>query len=131
VRLFNVDDLQAGLDAALEMRQREIPQVERIIEGELAHWQQQMQELAIKPHIVALRQKAESIRQRELARTLQFLGEVDPATRGHLEHLTQALVNHLLHEPTVYLKGHAAEPDINETVETFDALFGLPSTEET
>ncbi len=125
VRRFDMDDLRANLDDALKLRQQAVPRVEAIIAEEVAEWQQQVQALAVKPHIVALRQKAEHIRQRELARSLRFLGDVDPQTRDQLEHLTQSLVNSLLHEPTVNLKALAAEPDVDDIVVTFRTLFKL------
>jgi glutamyl-tRNA reductase len=125
VRCFDMDDLRANLDDALSLRQQAVPQVDAIIAEEVADWQQQVQALVVKPHIVALRQKAEHIRQKELARALRFLGDVDPQTRDQLEHLTQSLVNSLLHEPTVNLKALAAEPDVDDIVVTFRTLFKL------
>lgn len=125
VRCFDMDDLRANLDDALSLRQQAVPQVNAIIAEEVADWQQQVQALVVKPHIVALRQKAEHIRQKELARALRFLGDVDPQTRDQLEHLTQSLVNSLLHEPTVNLKALAAEPDVDDIVVTFRTLFKL------
>lgn len=125
VHLFDVDDLRGTLDEALSARQREIPRVEAIIAAALAQWERQVQELAIKPVILDLRQKAERIRQRELARTMRFLGDVDPQVLAHVQHLSRALVNQLLHEPTIRLKEKATAADAEEYAETFRQLFGL------
>jgi glutamyl-tRNA reductase len=127
VHLFDVDDLRASLDEAFSVRQRAIPLVEAIIAGEVAGFTQRFQELAMEPVIAGLRQKAEAIRQRELARTLRFLGDVDPETQKHIQHLTRALVNKLLHEPTVRLKQKAAEDDASDLAATVRELFGLTS----
>ncbi|HMN31338.1 MAG TPA: hypothetical protein PKE45_24515, partial [Caldilineaceae bacterium] len=72
-----------------------------------------------------LRQHAETIRQRELARTLRFLGEVDPQIVAHVQQFSQALVNQLLHEPTTRLKEHAAADDASDYASTVRELFGL------
>lgn len=122
---YTVDDLSANLDEALESRRQEIPCVEAIIAQEVAGWQRQWQELVVKPTVIALRTRAEAVRQQELARTLRFLGPVDEPTRAHLEHLSHALVNHLLHEPTIRLKQMAADPQVAEHITTFRSWFGL------
>ena len=67
-RLFDVDDLQIRLDASLAGRRREMPKVELIVEEELAGLDRELRQMTILPLISDLRQKAESIRLRELAR---------------------------------------------------------------
>lgn len=129
VRLFDVDDLRSTLDEALAARQREIPRVEAIIEASVARWRQRLRELAVKPVIIDLREKAEAIRQRELARTLRHLGDVEPHILAHVQHLSQALVNQLLHEPTVRLKQKAVTEDVAGYAETLREMFGLEGQE--
>ena len=65
--------------------------------------------LEVEPIITGLRQKAESIRQAELARTLAALGPLDPQVVQQLEHFSTALVNKLLHEPTLRLRKDAED----------------------
>lgn len=125
VHLFDVDHLRRGLDEALHARQREIPQVEAIIANELEKWRTEFGELRVRPVVVELRQKAEAIRQRELERTLRHLGEVDPAVLAHMQHLSHALVNQLLHEPTLRLKDHAHQPQASYYASMVSDLFGL------
>lgn len=125
IHLFDVDHLRRGLDEALHARQREIPQVEAIITNELEKWRTEFGELRVRPVVVELRQKAEAIRQRELERTLRHLGEVDPAVLAHMQHLSHALVNQLLHEPTLRLKDHAHQPQAGYYASMVSDLFGL------
>ncbi len=121
VHLYNLDDLQGNLDEALEARQQEIPKVEQIITAELAQLHTAWQTLPVQPLITDLRQKAERIRQRELARVHRRLGnDVDPVVLHQLHHFSQALVNQLLHEPTSRLR---QEPQQYQTV--VRDLFGL------
>ncbi len=129
VHLFDVDDLRASLDEALSARQREIPHVETIIDEEMTAWQTHYQTLAIEPLVADLRQKAEAIRQREVARALHHLGDVDAQTVTQLHHLSRALVNQLLHEPTVRLKQKASADDVTEYANTVRDLFGLDGNE--
>lgn len=125
VQLFDVDDLQSSVDAALFARRQETPRVEQIVEEVLAQWRQEFQELQVRPVVVELRQKAEQIRRRAVQRTLRHLGEVDSQTADQLWHLSNALVNQLLHEPTVQLKRKAGEQQADLYVSLVSDLFGL------
>lgn len=126
VHLFDIDDLQENLDEALAARQQEIPKVEAIIAEEVAQLQAEVRALTIKPVIVDLRQKAEAIRQRELERTLRFLGDdVDAETLKHVQHLSRSLVNKLLHEPTTRLRERATDGHATEYEATVRDLFDL------
>jgi glutamyl-tRNA reductase len=125
IRLYTVDDLRATLDQAFAARQQEIPRVEQIIAAEVERWQQQFPTLAITPLVADLRQQAEAIRQRELNRALKALGDVDAQTLAQLQHFSQALVNQLLHTPTVRLKQKASTGDVTEYAGVVRELFGL------
>jgi glutamyl-tRNA reductase len=130
VHLFNVDDLQRGLDVALEARQREVPLVEAIIAAELGLLERELQALAVRPLIVDWRQQAEAIRQRELERTLRFLGDdIDPETAKHLHHLSRSLVNKLLHEPTLRLREKAGAGQAGVYEAAIRDLFDLDTSE--
>jgi glutamyl-tRNA reductase len=125
VRLYTVDDLRATLDQAFAARQREIPRVEQIIAAEVERWQQHFPTLAVTPLVADLRQQAEAIRQRELTRALKALGNVDAQTLAQFQHFSQALVNQLLHTPTVRLKQKASSGDVTEYAGVVRELFGL------
>lgn len=130
IRLFDVDDLQSSVDAALVARRREIPLVEQIIEEQLGEWRQAFQELQVRPVVVELRQKAEQIRQRVVERTLRHLGQVDNQTAEQLQHLSHALVNQLLHEPTLQLKRKAGQQQADLYSTLVSDLFGLSAPEQ-
>jgi glutamyl-tRNA reductase len=130
VHLFNVDNLQQGLDVALEARQREVPRVQAIIDEELAVLAREMQALSVRPLIVDWRQQAEAIRQRELERTLRFLGDdLDPETLIHVHALSRSLVNKLLHEPTLRLREQAGSGQAATYEAAIRDLFDLDPTE--
>lgn len=131
VHLLDIDELNTTVDEALAMRRNEIPKVDAILEEETAAFHTALSELLVEPVIADLRKRAEQIRQAELARTLRFIGDdVDPATLKHIQHLSQALVNKLLHEPTVALKKQATNGQASEYATTVQHLFGLTSDRE-
>jgi len=125
-RVFDVDDLRAGLDSAAAARAREVPRVEAVVAGEAARFARRRRELDVEPSVTDLRRRADAIRERELERTLRHLGDVDPETARHLRHLSESLVNKLLHEPTARLREKAGEGEADELLPAFRELFGLP-----
>jgi glutamyl-tRNA reductase len=125
VRLFDVDDLRAGLDGAIGSRLREVPKVEEVVAEEVEAFARRYRELEVEPLVAALRRQAESIRELELERMLRDLGDVDPQTADRIEHLSRALVKKLLHEPTVRLRARAGEGDADEVAAAVRELFGL------
>lgn len=129
VKLLDVDHLRTDIAQSKAARQAEIPQVEEIIERELDLLDRRLRTLEVEPIITGLRQKAESIRQAELARTLAALGPLDPQVVQQLEHFSTALVNKLLHEPTLRLRKDA-EDDGNPELDShiIRRLFDLQNS---
>ena len=130
VRLFDANELEECLDKTLLLREKEIPRVEAIINEEIRALETEFRELAVAPVIKDLRRKAESIRQRELERTLRHLPGADSETLSHVDHLSRALVNKLLHEPTARLKQEATRGDAAAYAATLRRLFGLGESRE-
>ncbi len=125
VRLFDVDDLRAGLDDAMASRLREVPKVEAIVDEEVETFARRYRVLEVEPLLSELRRQAESIREREVERALRDLGEVDPAVADRMEHLSRTLVKKLLHDPTVRARERAGDGDADEVAGAVRELFGL------
>ena len=125
VRLFDVDDLRAGLDDALAARLGEVPEVERIVEQEVAGFGRRYRELEVEPLLSELRKRAEAIREREVERTLEDLGNVDPAVAERLELLSRSLVTRLLHDPTVRARERAGAGEPDGVADAVRELFGI------
>jgi glutamyl-tRNA reductase len=123
--LWDADELQDNLDESLAARRQEVPKVERIIREEEEALLAQLRMLAVKPVIVTLRKKAESIRRHEMDRVLSNLGDVDEQTYQQLQIFSRSLVNKLLHEPTVRLKDKACHNEAEEYAATLSDLFDL------
>jgi glutamyl-tRNA reductase len=124
-RLFDVDDLRAGLDDTMRARLREVPGVEAVVEEEVENFGRRYRELEVEPLLSELRRQAESIRSRELAQALDDLGEVDPAVAERMEHLSRTLVKRLLHDPTVRARERAGAGNADEVADAVRDLFGI------
>ena len=125
VRLFDVDDLRAGLDDAMASRLREVPRVEAVVEQEVEGFARRYRELEVEPLLSELRKQAESIRARELERALDDLGDVDPIVVERMEHLSRTLVKRLLHDPTVRARERAGAGGADEVADAVRDLFGI------
>jgi glutamyl-tRNA reductase len=125
VRLFDVDDLRAGLDDAMASRIREVPRVEAVVEEEVESFGRRYRELEVEPLLSELRRQAESIRERELERALSDLGDVDPVVAARMDYLTRTLVKRLLHDPTVRARERAGAGNADEVADAVRDLFGI------
>jgi glutamyl-tRNA reductase len=130
VRLFDVDDLRAGLDDALGSRLREVPSVEAIVDDEVEAFGRRYRELDVEPLVAAIRRQAETVRAQELERTLRELGDIDAQAAERIEHLSRSLVTKILHEPTVRLRERAGAGEADEVAAAVRELFGLASPRE-
>jgi glutamyl-tRNA reductase len=118
VSLYNIDDLQAISQVGLEERQKEAERVEAIVEEELVRAKRWWRGQEAVPAIVALREKAETIRQKEIEKTLKAMG-LPPHGRERLDQLTKAILNKLLHPTIIRLK---RDPGLSQAAME---LFGL------
>lgn len=123
VSLIGIDDLRREVCVHLDERRGEIPKAEAIIEEVLAEVQRG--DGATLTVIGDLRRRAERIRRRAVQRTLDHLGDTDRATRERIEHLSRALVNRLLHDPTIRLRSAADRGAGDEYARLARELFAL------
>ncbi|HEY7908491.1 MAG TPA: glutamyl-tRNA reductase [Thermomicrobiales bacterium] len=124
VRLSTVDDVTTLVDADRAKREADIPRAEAILaegKADFARWQAAR---AVTPIISAMRDEAERIRAAELRRFLQRDGQ-DAADAARLDALTRAIVNKLLHHPTVRLKEMSSLPDREQYAAIAGDLFGV------
>lgn len=125
VTLTTVDDLPAFDAAQTDERAAAVPFAEAIIEGEMAQFREWMHARAVSPTISELRAAAEAIRGRELARFFAHNHDLTERETQQVEALTRAIVNKLLHQPTVRLKATSGGPQGLHYAEVARDLFGL------
>ncbi|MFZ7126132.1 MAG: glutamyl-tRNA reductase [Desulfobacterales bacterium] len=124
--VYDIDDLKGVIEENIEDRQRAAMQGERLVDEAVFHFLQWYGSLDVVPTIVSLRQKFEAIIQAEAERTLNNLGLRDSEeSRRSMERMTQALVNKILHEPTVFLKREGCHGGKAEYLDAARKLFGL------
>ena len=124
VRVSTVDDLATLVDDGQAKREAEIPRAAAILaegKADFARWQAAR---AVTPIISAMREEAERIRSDEVRRFLQRVGQ-DASDAARLDALTKAIVNKLLHHPTVRLKEMSASPEHPHYAAVAGDLFGV------
>jgi glutamyl-tRNA reductase len=127
VYLYDIDDLEGVVADNRGARAREATKAEVIVDTEVDAFWRWFTSLDVVPTIVALREKLEGIRRREVERSLAAFGPVDARQRDAIERLTTALVNKILHAPVTALRRHRAEPSEAFYVEAARRLFRLQS----
>ena len=125
VVLHDIDDLEQVVEANMNGRRREALHGERVVHEAVDAFAEWRSGLAAAPAIRSLRDRAEQIRQAELARVASGWDSLSPADRERLDILTKAIVNKLLHEPTVRARAAARESEGIHHLESLQHLFGL------
>lgn len=125
IRYFDIDALRGQLNGAHADRAREVSRVEAIVDEEAAAFAEWQRGQEIAPLLADLRTRAEHIRRAEVEKTLRRWPELEEAERQRIESLTEALVNKLLHEPTLRLRLEAAHGRAAEYTTVIRQLFAL------
>jgi glutamyl-tRNA reductase len=120
VTLVDIDVLQQVVERNLEVREAEARRAEAIVEQELEHFAGWMSSLDVLPTIRALRAHGEDIVERVLGENAGRWESASARDLARVEAIAKAVMNRLLHEPTIRLKsvGHGRQQLARE-------LFGL------
>jgi len=124
----DIDDLQIAAGHSVQLRQQQVPQVQKIIDVEMDRFVQWMRGVGCEQIINALRQKADGIRNRELTRLAQLLPELDADSWQIVQRFANALVNKLLHDPTRQLRQLDGSREAIDHGEAIRQLFRLQPT---
>jgi glutamyl-tRNA reductase len=125
VYVYDIDDLKGIIQVNIGQREEEAVKAERIVEEEVIKFEQWLKTLEVVPTIVSLKEKAETIRQAELKKTLSSLGELNPSQLKSLETLTLSITEKILNDPIVFLKQKADRPLGKSYLDTARRLFRL------
>ena len=130
--LYDIDDLQQVIEENKDEREREALKAEAIVTEEVEAFWQWLSGLEVTPTIVALRDKAETIRQRELEKAFAALKELPPHAQKAIEALSLGIINKLLHPPIAYLKStnRNGDRDNAREVAVVRRIFGLDEDSE-
>lgn len=109
VLLFDMDDIQRLCNHNKHVRAMEARRAERNIQewtGRYTAWER---ERSAVPYISRLRSRGEEIRSRELRKAMHSLGELSDRELNAIQAMSKAIVNDLLHDPTIWLKEQDSE----------------------
>ena len=127
--IFDIDDLKAHVGNNQDERLREAEKAEKLVKEEVGSMVAWVRGLEAIPTIVALRKKAEDIKQNELEKVFHRLGALSPKDRTAIEGLASAIVNKLLHGPLVTLKAEAQSQNGFAFIEAARRFFELRERE--
>ncbi len=125
VYLYDLDDLQAVVNASVELRQGELPAAETVIAQEVETFWTWVAGLSAVPVLMQLREEMNRVRDRELSAAMRRLGDLTPTQRAVIEQFAQSLTNKFLHEPSVRLRAAAANGRGLGVVDAARYLFAL------
>jgi glutamyl-tRNA reductase len=129
VAVTDLETLAADSQAGIGPADGQVSEVRRIIAEELAAYGSASRAAAVSPTIVALRAKAASVVEGELARLAGRLGDLDAAAMDEVAKSLRRLTDKLLHEPTVRVKELAGAPGAATYEDALRVLFDLdPAT---
>ncbi|MCP4344779.1 MAG: glutamyl-tRNA reductase [Desulfobacterales bacterium] len=123
--LYDIDDLKGIIDENIEDRNREAVKAERIIEEYVISFRQWYESLEVVPTIVALRDKMEAIAETEISKTMQSLNHLSAGDCEAVRRMTDAMINKILHDPTLFLKNGSHEKNKSAYVDITRKLFKL------
>jgi len=124
VTLYDIDDLQAVVERNRSVHEGEVRRVESIIEEEMERFARWLGSLEVLPTITALRERGASIVEQVLADNAGRWEDASPADLARVEAVARAVVQRLLHEPTVRLK-RADEERAHARLQVLRELFAL------
>lgn len=104
VYLYDIDDLKSVVEKNLKEREKEATRAKTIIEAEVLKFQKWLKELGFYPTLRALNEKAEKLRQKELAKTFKKIKNLSEGEKEAIEILTKSLIQKLLYYPINFIK---------------------------
>lgn len=125
VQRRDIDDLHAIVDRNAAQREAAVPQVESIVGHEQESFLEWYYSREVTPVIKDLRRWAAQVAQLEVEQALARIGNQDPHTTEVVNRMAHRIVNKLLHEPTVRLRGQAVNGNGHGYAHAVSELFGL------
>lgn len=124
VIVYHIDDLSQVVAQTLEGRKSEAERAEALVSTETRAFEERSSQQAMKPLIVALRERTRAALAAELDKSFRGrLKHLSDEDRRALDKMADAAVNKILHAPTKRLKALAASPRSEEIAELICHLF--------
>jgi glutamyl-tRNA reductase len=128
VSLYDIDDLEAVVARNRRVRQVEARKAEGIVEEEIQSFASWLGSLEVLPTLAALRSKADDIAVGVVQENADKWESASPRDLERINALSRAIVNRLLHEPTVRIK-ELRDDRVHARMALIRDLFGLADGE--
>lgn len=130
VFLYDIDDLQSVVNSNLAQRSEGLSSVEAIIEDEVAKWEKWYRGRSAQPVAAALAQRANQVRDTEVAATLSRLSHLSPRDQEIVRQLAHSVSQKLIHGPLHHLReaGTEGSPDVDVIRRAFRLEQDSPQT---
>jgi glutamyl-tRNA reductase len=125
VTLYDMDDLQREVAHNMGSREAEATRARQLVDQEVERFAQWLASLDVVPTIAALRALGEDVVQQVLRENEPRWESLSDADRERVGVLARAVVNRMLHEPTLRLKGAVEGDNSYVFVQALRELFGL------
>ncbi|MBU6450520.1 MAG: glutamyl-tRNA reductase [Cyanobacteria bacterium REEB67] len=128
VELYVADDLSKIVGRNLAEREALVSEAEKIVFEQLENFHNWERSQLVVPTIAELREKIEAIRLEQIAKNSVAggaLGDSDFSSKGDMESISRAIVNQILHHPTVHLKATKDYEILRQQAEALRKLFNL------
>ena len=120
--LYNLDQIQSRVSAALTLRQSSVPEVEQIIKSATLEFLEWTKEMQVSPIIHQIKNVLEQIRQEEMAR---FLKKADLEQSTWADELTKNLMQRIMKTHVIQLKAACKRGDAEPLVDVLNQIFNL------
>ena len=124
VTLYDIDDLQGVVSRNLEVRESERTAAEGVVEEEIQRFARWMGQLDVQPTISALRRLGDEVVAQVLGENAGRWESMSASDRARVEAVARAVMQRLLHEPTIRLKA-ADHSSGHGRLQLARELFGL------
>jgi glutamyl-tRNA reductase len=123
--VYDIDDLKEVVEENIEDRNREAVKGERLVDEAVIQFSHWYESLEVVPTIIALREKMDEIVRDELKKTLGPMAQLSEKEKEAFDRMRNAMINKILHDPTLFLKGDACHADKSAYLDFTRKLFKL------
>lgn len=123
--VYDIDDLKGVIADNLDQRNNEAIKGERIVDEAVLKFHSWYASLDIIPTIKALRAKINTLARSEVEKTIKGRKHLTDDDIAAFHKMTNALVNKILHHPTLFLKSDGCYQDKSYYLDTTRKLFNL------